>query len=522
MPAATGSQSSRPTKRFRSTGPDDLHLASSPIAPQTVPLKRTLPFSGGASPRPASRESTVSRSHTDSAPVAPMAPMAPMDSPTTGAVLGSPIAEEISVSIQETVTVQTPAAALFGLGSKLVGVLTGQKAASPMDAIPVGRKRSIDEVDTPEETDHKGDDTAVELDNQLHDVAEARGAQPEQKSSPAPTASSPAPDSHNASKFIAANGSEDAADVTTDATTDPAVDSAAVSVADTPTDTPTDTAADAAAPPAADATPAVVSEPVTKQNSTTPRKRATRAVRSEAEDLASSVPTASKNAPKTKPSPRRQRARKSVNTADAEAVTAAVGETGDKPDEMGKFEVDSVVDYRYNANDPTLLDVQVSWADGERTWEPEANVQEDAPDALFKYWRSVKGGRASALNSDMWHVLRIEKHRVKAGDVSVHVAWIGSPLRSWEPEDAVAGYAGAHLDDYWDSLGGRDIIIGAQTVSPPKRRGRGRPPKSTTAKTPVAAKPATAATTKRQKRGADKPEVKAAPISTRPTRSSRR
>jgi hypothetical protein len=86
----------------------------------------------------------------------------------------------------------------------------------------------------------------------------------------------------------------------------------------------------------------------------------------------------------------------------------------------------------------------------------------------------------------MWHVLRIEKHQVAtSGDVSLYVAWIGSPQRSWEPENAVAGHASEYLAEYWETQGGRDIVLGAQSVSSAPKR-RGRPPKSAASKAATA------------------------------------
>ncbi|KAH7302902.1 hypothetical protein B0I35DRAFT_197362, partial [Stachybotrys elegans] len=157
-----------------------------------------------------------------------------------------------------------------------------------------------------------------------------------------------------------------------------------------------------------------------------------------------------------KPSPpsRQQRVTKLdvAGAAPGSKSVAAKPDSVDTSNILSKFEIDKIVGYRHDADDPTLLDVRVSWKSddpaGDFTWEPESSVQEDAPDVLFRYWRTFKGGRSSVLKDpDMWHILRIEKHRIirDTNEVELHVAWIGSTQRSWEPEESVAEYAKEHL-----------------------------------------------------------------------------
>jgi hypothetical protein len=171
---------------------------------------------------------------------------------------------------------------------------------------------------------------------------------------------------------------------------------------------------------------------------------------------------------------------------------AAKPDSVDTSNILSAFEIDKIVDYRHDANDPTLLDVRVSWKSddpaGDFTWETEFDVQEYAPDVLFRYWRTFKGGRSSVLKEpDMWHVFRIEKHQISRGtnEVVLHVAWIGSTQRSWEPEESVAEYAKEHLDEYWEKLGGRESVLStAAFAAVPKCRSRS--PKAATAKTAAA------------------------------------
>ncbi|KAK2017569.1 hypothetical protein LZ32DRAFT_614277 [Colletotrichum eremochloae] len=146
----------------------------------------------------------------------------------------------------------------------------------------------------------------------------------------------------------------------------------------------------------------------------------------------------------------------------------------------GVFVIDKIIGHRPDPRDNTLFQMQVSWKNDEPTWEPEQTIQEDAEEALFAYWDSVKGGRLGAMeDTNLWHVLRIEKHKQKpSGAVHFLVYWIGSPDRSWEPESQVEVYARQHVENYWRSKGGREKNV--KSVAAPAKRGRGRPRKDAT------------------------------------------
>ncbi|KAM0270875.1 hypothetical protein ACHAQH_009276 [Verticillium albo-atrum] len=488
MPA--GSQSSRSTKRFKSAGPDVSPTA--PIAPLTAPDRRRIAFSGlSPKERATSRQSTASRVQPgETASIPLLAPVALMDSPTAG--LESPVVEDVTVTIEQTVAPRTPGSSLLGaIGSKIDGAIKGQKgllgSARRNRAPAAGRKRLIDEVEDAMTVRHvaetvvaengepagqeNGNDMAMELNDQLKDTTQAADVQAEEGG-----LSSPTPKGRSVSL---GNSAEEA--------------------------------------PAKASTTA-------KQRLTTAQKAIQKA-----EAKSSALP-------------RRRRARTSdvAGAAPGSKTAAAKADSTDTSNNLSEFEIDKIVDHRHNADDPTLLDVRVSWesddAAGDFTWEPESNMQEDAPAVLFRYWRTVKGGRSSVLEDpDMWHVLRIEKHQVVQGtdEVVLHVAWIGSAQRSWELEEAVAGYAKEHLDEYWAKLGGREFVLSTAAPATALKR-RGRPPRVATAKAAAAkhdfkkaaaAKPtvakapakkaATAAGTKRQ-------PTQAPATSARSTRSSRR
>lgn len=144
----------------------------------------------------------------------------------------------------------------------------------------------------------------------------------------------------------------------------------------------------------------------------------------------------------------------------------------------GQFILDAVNGHRHDPKDKTLFQMQVRWKHDVPSWEPESNIQEDAEEALFAYWDTVEGGRLGAMvDKNLWHVLRVEKHKRKAnGKVELLVAWTGSPDRSWEPEEKINQVAKELVEDYWNAKGGREKHIKA--IGAPAKRGRGRPRKT--------------------------------------------
>ncbi|KAK1993750.1 hypothetical protein LX36DRAFT_661204 [Colletotrichum falcatum] len=165
--------------------------------------------------------------------------------------------------------------------------------------------------------------------------------------------------------------------------------------------------------------------------------------------------------------------------AAAEAVVDDDDAVMDDP-KAGIYVIEKIIGHRPDPRDKTLFQMQVGWKSGDPTWEPEQTIQEDAEEALFAYWDGIAGGRLGAMaDKDLWHVLRIEKHKQKpSGAVHLLVYWIGSPDRSWEPESQVAVYARQHVENYWRSKGGRENAVkSAAAAAAPGKRGRGRPRK---------------------------------------------
>ncbi|KAF9869313.1 chromo domain-containing protein [Colletotrichum karsti] len=210
-----------------------------------------------------------------------------------------------------------------------------------------------------------------------------------------------------------------------------------------------------------------------------------------------------------------------ADTIEAAESTKPAAPAEDEDEDMaddpvnGQFVLDTILDHRHDPKDNTLFQMRIRWKHDEPSWEPESNIQEDAEEALFEYWKTVKGGRLGAMvDKNLWHVLKVEKHRQKPnGKVELSVAWTGSPDRSWEPEDNIVQVARELVDDYWNSKGGREKCVRAIAV--PAKRGRGRPRKVVDEEAP---KPAAKPAPKQTKAKAAKEAKEPAPKKTRQPR----
>ncbi|KAL2884326.1 hypothetical protein SGCOL_000267 [Colletotrichum sp. CLE4] len=206
-----------------------------------------------------------------------------------------------------------------------------------------------------------------------------------------------------------------------------------------------------------------------------PVKEAVQVASPAAEDAEINVATSTDNADTVEAAPTENAA---SNAADNEDVEM------DDP-QNGIFAFDKILGHRRDPNDKTLFQMHINWKHDDPTWETEQTIHEDAEEALFAYWDSLKGGRLGAMvDKNLWHALRVEKHKQKpSGAVQLYVCWIGSPERSWEPEKQVEVYARQHVENYWRSKGGREKCIKA--VAMPVKKGRGRPRKNNAAESDV-------------------------------------
>ncbi|KAI1453368.1 hypothetical protein F4805DRAFT_470164 [Annulohypoxylon moriforme] len=168
-----------------------------------------------------------------------------------------------------------------------------------------------------------------------------------------------------------------------------------------------------------------------------------------------------------------------------------VRETGDKkgkakaiqPDHAGKgrgeidereeHEIYSLLKHRMAPDGSGKVELLVHWAgeeEDEATWELEEEIQRGASETLYTYWKT-QGGRINALfikpknaPPETYHVLKILGHEKKArGGFEFEVQWVGHPPTrgetSVEAENKLKKIAPEALDQYWDSVGGREKFL---------------------------------------------------------------
>ncbi|KAL0929510.1 chromo domain-containing protein [Colletotrichum truncatum] len=125
--------------------------------------------------------------------------------------------------------------------------------------------------------------------------------------------------------------------------------------------------------------------------------------------------------------------------------------------QIHRFVFEELLAHRRDPTCDTHFEIRVRWKGNDETWEPEINIQKDAPLALFAYWKRLKGGREGAMvDNGLWHPFKVESHKIKpAGSVYLEVAWVGSPETSWEPEKEIQEADEKLVKRYWASVGGR-------------------------------------------------------------------
>ncbi|TQW04448.1 Chromo domain [Cordyceps javanica] len=128
-------------------------------------------------------------------------------------------------------------------------------------------------------------------------------------------------------------------------------------------------------------------------------------------------------------------------------ATSATGTT-DTADDVFTFK--AFLDHRWKDDS---IEIQVEWENGQRTWEPETNLHDDAPQTLLDYWRQQPDGRPdNPRQPGLYEIHAIRKH--SRDRRRLFVEWVGfSPTENtWEPRDVVADAAPDILSDYFDSL----------------------------------------------------------------------
>ncbi|CAJ2508647.1 Uu.00g136730.m01.CDS01 [Anthostomella pinea] len=142
---------------------------------------------------------------------------------------------------------------------------------------------------------------------------------------------------------------------------------------------------------------------------------------------------------------------------------------GAEEDDREEHEIASLIKHRMAADGNGAVELLVGWA-GEKaedaTWELEGEVQRNAEESLYTYWKTQQG-RQNALfikpknpPPERYHVFKILNHREKSrGGFQFEVQWVGHPATrgetSMEAETKLKNVAPELLDGYWESVGGR-------------------------------------------------------------------
>lgn len=151
-----------------------------------------------------------------------------------------------------------------------------------------------------------------------------------------------------------------------------------------------------------------------------------------------------------------------------ESASNDTAEDHDDPDSR-QWPIVAIVDHRVDPDDATRLQFRINWADmdgssWDPTWEPEANIQLDAPHLWREYTSRHNCRDALGKSKHKYHMLYIVRHEVlrhRKGDTTVtfEVQWEGSVIPSKLSETAAIGRNAELVADYWEGLGGREKAL---------------------------------------------------------------
>ncbi|KAG6221269.1 hypothetical protein E4U34_002167 [Claviceps purpurea] len=116
-----------------------------------------------------------------------------------------------------------------------------------------------------------------------------------------------------------------------------------------------------------------------------------------------------------------------------------------------EYAFDSFTDHRWVGDS---MEIRVAWQDGDLTWEREAVLHEDAPDALLDYWKSQGGRPTNPNDPDLFNIFAIRKHTKDRKSLLVEWVGYGPKEASWLPHAEVEKTAPELVAQYWRSIKG--------------------------------------------------------------------
>lgn len=132
-----------------------------------------------------------------------------------------------------------------------------------------------------------------------------------------------------------------------------------------------------------------------------------------------------------------------------ETETKQVRLTTSSDDNNEEYAFKRLVNHRWKDD---ALELEVEWEKGDRTWEPEARLHEDVPDALLAYWESQEGRPENPSRPGFYEIHAIRKHSRDRKRLFVEWVGYGAQDATWEPRRVVEDAALWKASDYWGSL----------------------------------------------------------------------
>ncbi|KAI2636806.1 hypothetical protein GGS21DRAFT_513329 [Xylaria nigripes] len=152
-----------------------------------------------------------------------------------------------------------------------------------------------------------------------------------------------------------------------------------------------------------------------------------------------------------------------------ESETAQAAKQVDDEDHREVKEVAKLLEHRMARDQSGFVELLVQWVgedEKDASWESESEIQQDADEILYEYWKT-QGGRINALfhkpknpPPETYHVFKVLRHEKRnRGGFQFEVQWVGHPPTrgetSMEAETKLRHIAPESLAAYWDSVGGR-------------------------------------------------------------------
>ncbi|KAG5933221.1 hypothetical protein E4U59_006997 [Claviceps monticola] len=139
----------------------------------------------------------------------------------------------------------------------------------------------------------------------------------------------------------------------------------------------------------------------------------------------------------------------STETQPNEPATTVEAECEVEP--VIEYAFDKFTDHRWVGDS---MEIRVAWQDGDLTWEREAVLHEDAPDALLEYWKSQGGRPTNPNDPDLFNIFAIRKHTKDRKSLLVEWVGYGPKEASWLPHADVEKTAPELVAQYWRSIKG--------------------------------------------------------------------